>query len=58
MQNGIFFKIEEMSGGMPEIISEETFVDLLQMHNEDDEMQTLWTQSLKTMISTMMASLC
>lgn len=40
MQNGILFKVEEMSGGMPEIISEETFVDLLQMQNEDDDMPT------------------
>ena len=38
MQNGILFKVEEMSGGMPEIISEETFVDLLQMQNDDDDM--------------------
>ena len=29
-----------MSGGMPEIISEETFVDLLQMQNDDDDMPT------------------
>ena len=40
MQNGILFKVEEMSGGMPEIISEETFVDLLQMQNDDDDMPT------------------
>ena len=36
MQNGILFKVEEMQNGMPEIISEETFVDLLQMQNDDD----------------------
>ena len=29
MQNGIMFKIEEQQAGLPEIISEETFVDLL-----------------------------
>ena len=34
------FKVEEMSRGMPEIISEETFVDLLQMQNDDDDMPT------------------
>lgn len=40
MQNGILFKVEEMQNGMPEIISEETFVDLLQMQNDDDLMPT------------------
>ena len=28
-ENGIIFKIDEMQGGLPEIISEETFVTLL-----------------------------
>ena len=39
MANGIMFKIEEQQAGLPEIISEETFVDLLQLA-EDDEMPT------------------
>ena len=40
MANGIVFKIDEMSNGLPEIISEETFCDLLIMNEEDDEMPT------------------
>ena len=32
MNNGIMFKIEEHQSGMPEIISEETFVQLLEMN--------------------------
>ncbi len=37
MQNGIIFKIEEQQGSLPEIISEETFINLLelQQHAED-----------------------
>jgi hypothetical protein len=35
MQNGIMFKIEEQQSGLPEIISEETFIDLLTMQDED-----------------------
>ena len=38
MTNGILFKVEELQNGMPEIISEETFVELLTMQNEDDDM--------------------
>ena len=38
MKNGILFKVEEMSGGLPEIISEETFVDILTM--QDDSLPT------------------
>ena len=40
--NGILFKIDEQSAGLPEIISEETFVDLLNMQSEteEDEMPT------------------
>tara|TARA_B100001094_G_scaffold290257_1_gene307706 strand:+ start:687 stop:896 length:210 start_codon:yes stop_codon:yes gene_type:complete len=38
MSNGILFKVEEMQGGLPEIISEETFVELLTM--QDDTMPT------------------
>ena len=36
MENGIMFKIEEHQSGLPEIISEETFIELLQM--QDDNM--------------------
>jgi hypothetical protein len=39
-QNGIMFKIEEQQAGLPEIISEETFIDLLELNVEDDEMPT------------------
>jgi len=37
--NGIIFKIDEMQGGLPEIISEETFVTLLEL-SDDYEMST------------------
>lgn len=33
--NGIMFKIEEHQHGLPEIISEETFIDLLTMQDDD-----------------------
>ena len=36
MANGIMFKIEEQQSGLPEIISEETFVELLQMADDDE----------------------
>ena len=36
MKNGILFKIEEHQEGLPEILSEETFLDLLQMQDHDD----------------------
>ena len=35
MANGIMFKIEEQQAGMPEIISEDTFIELLMMQDED-----------------------
>ena len=38
MQNGIMFKIDEQQSGLPEIISEETFMELLMM--DDDNMPT------------------
>ena len=39
MANGIIFKIDEQQGGLPEIISEQTFVDLLELNVEGaDEM--------------------
>jgi hypothetical protein len=34
MENGIMFKIEEHQAGLPEIISEETFIELLQMQED------------------------
>ncbi len=36
MQNGIMFKIDDRQGGLPEIISEETFINLLEMNVDDD----------------------
>ena len=39
MQNGIMFKIEERQAGLPEIISEDTFMELLMMA-DDDSMPT------------------
>ena len=36
--NGIMFKIEEHQNGLPEIISEETFIDILTM--QDDALPT------------------
>lgn len=38
LDNGIMFKIDDRSGSLPEIISEETFVHLLEMNMEDEEM--------------------
>lgn len=35
MQNGILFKIEEHQAGLPEIISEQTFIDLLELQDDD-----------------------
>ena len=41
MANGIVFKIDEQQSGLPEIISEETFVELLEMNVEgSNEMPT------------------
>lgn len=37
MQNGIMFKIEEKQEGLPEIISEDTFMELLQMQADDED---------------------
>lgn len=36
--NGIMFKIDEIQSGLPEIISEETFLDLLTL--SEDELPT------------------
>ena len=38
LDNGIMFKIDDRSGSLPEIISEETFVHLLEMNMDDEEM--------------------
>ena len=38
MANGIMFKIDEQQSGLPEIISEETFMELLMM--DDDSLPT------------------
>lgn len=38
MKNGILFKMEEHQHGLPEIISEETFIELLT--NQEDELPT------------------
>ena len=35
MSNGILMKVEEGQAGLPEIISEETFIDLLTMQDDD-----------------------
>ena len=40
MDNGIMFKIDDRSGALPEIISEETFVHLLEMNHDDEDMPT------------------
>ena len=37
MSNGIVFKIDEQQSGLPEIISEETFVDLLELNVDNSE---------------------
>jgi len=37
-QNGIMFKIDEIQTGLPEIISEETFVDIMLKNSEEDVM--------------------
>jgi hypothetical protein len=38
--NGIMFKIDENQQGMPEIISEDTFMSLLMMQDDDDSLPT------------------
>ena len=35
MSNGIMFKIDEQQSGLPEIISEDTFMELLLMQDDD-----------------------
>ena len=36
-QNGIMFKIEEGQAGLPEIISEQTFMEMLEMNSKEDD---------------------
>ena len=38
--NGIMFKIDENQNGLPEIISEDTFMMLLMMQDDDDSLPT------------------
>jgi len=41
LANGIMFKIDEQQSGLPEIISEETFIELLELNvDNSDEMPT------------------
>ena len=40
MQQGIIFKVDEVNSGTPEIISEDTFIELLMLQDDDDEMPT------------------
>jgi type II secretory pathway predicted ATPase ExeA len=37
MSNGIIFKIDEQQSGLPEIISEETFCELLELNVDNSE---------------------
>ena len=43
LSSGIVFKIEEQQGGLPEIISEQTFIDLLQMQSLSYNLQQNYT---------------
>jgi len=38
--NGIMFKIDENQQGLPEIISEETFISLLMMQDDEETLST------------------
>ena len=37
LQNGFMFKIDEQQAGLPEIISEETFVELLELNVDNSD---------------------
>ena len=37
LQNGIMFKIDEQQAGLPEIISEETFGELLELNVDNSD---------------------
>ena len=36
-QNGILFKIDEQQGPLPEVLSEQTFIELLELSSDDDD---------------------
>lgn len=36
-QSGILFKLDELTQGLPEVISEETFINLLELNMDDDD---------------------
>ena len=59
MANGIMFKIEEQQSGLPEIISEETFVNLLELNvdGSDELPKALMTKGGSQMILKMTVSL-
>ena len=38
--NGILFKVEEQGGPIPEIVSEETFIDLLKLNSDTNDLPT------------------
>lgn len=41
MEAGVVFKIDEQQGALPEIISEETFINLLELqHQSHDDLST------------------
>ena len=41
MSNGILFKVDEHAGALPEILSEQTFIELLELSGEpEDSMPT------------------
>ena len=35
-QNGILFKIDEQQGPLPEVLSEQTFIELLELSSDDE----------------------
>ena len=35
-QNGILFKIDEQQGPLPEVLSEQTFIELLELSGDDE----------------------
>ena len=38
MDNGIMFKIDDRSGSLPEIMSEETFIHLLELNHDEEDL--------------------
>ena len=47
LQNGIVFKVEEQQEGLPEIISEETFIDLLSRQGDDEIPQDIMDEGFE-----------